>query len=889
MELKPYQQQVLNDVDTYFEYLEKTNDIADSFNQFWQDKYGEEILFQANGIEAYKNTITNVPHLCVKVPTAGGKTFIAANALHVIFSHYDIDKPKAVVWLVPSITILEQTIRNLSDVKHPYRQKLNAHFGSKVEVYKKEDLLQGAGFDPISVKDQLNIFVLSFDSLRTKNKEGRKFYQENGALASFAQLLLDKDNILEGTDETALINVIRQLNPVVVVDESHNAESALSVEMLKNLNPSFIFDLTATPRKNSNIISYVDALALKKENMVKLPVIVYNHKSRTEVIESAINLQRKLEADAKAEEAEGGRYIRPIVLFQAQPKTNDDNTTFEKIKKLLLELQIPEAQIKIKTANINEIKGIDLMSRDCEVRYIITVDALKEGWDCPFAYILASLADKSSAVSVEQILGRILRQPHVMRHKYPLLNMSFVLTASAKFLETLDNIVAGLNRAGFSAKDYKVADNEQEITDAPEQAKGQPLELLLMQSRQDTPHTGAKDEEQDIEIEVDTKSIHLVSPETIKPNANKIDDTIDIITAQAVTADREMESQVQQAVENPTESIPSILKDIVKTYPIKEIFREDANGLILPQFTVKAPLSGIFGDVESITFHKDMLLKNFKLSQADSMIDFDNLDSEIYQVDVVATGKENSRAEFRKVAASFKEPLMEYIVAQPKDVQRERLTARMMQLIGNMYPISDAEVKGYLRRVFDSFDAERSTDMLRNELSYRDKIREKVRLLTEEYAEKQFQNQLDTDKIGLNQHFKLKPQISPSQLAPAITKSLYEREGHMNDFEQRVINEVANLENIAFWHRNIEKKGFYLNGFINHYPDFIVLTKSGKMVVIETKGDHLDNDDSRKKLSLGQAWANKAGDRYKYFMVFNTNPIAGARSQDDFLKILREM
>jgi type III restriction enzyme len=887
MELKPYQQQVLADIEEYFRYLEKTDNIATSFNQLWQDRYGADIFLKGGNLEPYKNTIPKVPHLCAKVPTAGGKTFIAANALQVIFNHFDLDKPKAVVWMVPSITILEQTIRNLSDVKHPYRQKLNAHFGSKVEVYKKEDLLQGAGFDPISIRDQLSIFVLSFDSLRTRNKEGRKFYQENGSLASFAQHQLNKENILEGTDETALINVIRQLNPVMVVDESHNAESALSVEMLKNLNPSFILDLTATPRKNSNIISYVDAIALKKENMVKLPVIVYNHKDRNGVIESAINLQHKLEADAKKEEAEGGKYIRPIVLFQAQPKTNDDNTTFEKIKKILIELKIPEEQIKIKTANINEIKGIDLMDKECPVRYIITVDALKEGWDCPFAYILASLADKSSAVSVEQILGRILRQPHVMRHKYPLLNMSFVLTASSKFLNTLDNIVAGLNRAGFSSKDYKVADNQQEENAEPTPTNcQQSLSQLFELSREETSTgTERKSPEQEIETEIDTTRIQLIAG-----NADKKDDTVDKITSHAISADQEMEKQVKEAIDNPFEVIPSDLKDLVKTYRIKEIFEEDTKRLNLPQFTINVASNPLFGVEEgSVLLHKDMLLKDFKLSQANSMIDFDTIDSEIYQVDMVKTGEENSRAEFRKVADNFKEPLLEYIVAQPKEVQIERLTARMMQLIGNMYPIPDTEVKGYLRRVFDTFDSERAADLLAREMSYRDKIRSKVRLLTEDYAEQQFQNYLDTDKLSLNQSFKPKSQISPAQLAPAITKSLYEREGSMNDFEQRVINEVANTESVTFWHRNIERKGFLLNGFIHHYPDFIVLTKTGKIVVIETKGDHLDNDDSRKKLRLGQAWANKAGNQYKYFMVFNTNPINGARSLDEFLKILKDM
>lgn len=436
MELKPYQQQVLNDLDIYLSYLEQGKGLTHAFNQYWEDKIGPYNPLEGKGMESYKNDVPKVPHVCIKVPTAGGKTYIASNAIEVIYRYYKDEISKAVVWLVPSVTILEQTIRNLSNPNHPYRQRINTHFNSRVEVYRKDDLLQGSGFNPTSVKEQLSIFVLSFDSLRSKKKEDRKFYQENGQLASFANNNDGTSHVLEGTDETALINVIRKLKPVVIVDEAHGAVSDLSVEMMKNLNPSFILDLTATPRQNSNIISFVDAFALKKENMVKLPVIVYNHKDRNGVIESAINLQKKLEADAKKEESNGGSYIRPIVLFQAQSKTKEDNTTFEKIKKILLDLKIPEGQIKIKTAEINEIKDIDLLSRDCEVRYIITVNALKEGWDCPFAYVLASLADKSSSIDVEQILGRILRQPYVKKHKFDLLNCSFVMTASAKFNET---------------------------------------------------------------------------------------------------------------------------------------------------------------------------------------------------------------------------------------------------------------------------------------------------------------------------------------------------------------------------------------------------------------------------------------------------------------------
>lgn len=59
---------------------------------------------------------------------------------------------------------------------------------------------------------------------------------------------------------------------------------------------------------------------------------------------------------------------------------------------------------------------------------------------------------------MEQILGRILRQPYAKRHGSPLLNTSYVLTCSNDFRNTLDSIVSGLNMAGFSRKDFRVGE-----------------------------------------------------------------------------------------------------------------------------------------------------------------------------------------------------------------------------------------------------------------------------------------------------------------------------------------------------------------------------------------------------------------------------------------------
>lgn len=183
--------------------------------------------------------------------------------------------------------------------------------------------------------------------------------------------------------------------------------------------------------------------------MVKLPVILCNFVNVASVIDNAIVMQNRLEAIAKSENAD----LRPIVLFQAQSGANEDAQTFEKIKKKLVNIGIDEEQIATKTAKINELDKNDLLDKDCKIRYIITINALKEGWDCPYAYILASIANKNSTADVEQLIGRVLRQPNARKYTNQELNVSYVLTCSNDFERTAKSVIAGLNGAGFSKND----------------------------------------------------------------------------------------------------------------------------------------------------------------------------------------------------------------------------------------------------------------------------------------------------------------------------------------------------------------------------------------------------------------------------------------------------
>jgi type III restriction enzyme len=242
---------------------------------------------------------------------------------------------------------------------------------------------------------------------------------------------------------------------------------------------------------------------------------------------------------------------------------------------------------------------------------------------------------------------------------------------------------------------------------------------------------------------------------------------------------------------------------------------------------------------------------------------------------------------FVRLDGEVKERVMTYILdPSRKDSRVKNFTKRLMDLIGNMFPIPDKEIEKYINRILDDFKDEQFSDLSANEYTYKDKIKFKIITLSEQFAEKKFKDFLDTDKVFIKPSFTLPKSISPGDTAKDITKSLYEKEGSMNGFEERVINEIGNMNNIAFWTRNLERKGFRINGFVNHYPDFIIQTKRGKTIVLETKGDHLD---AEQKIRLGGLWAGKAGNQFRYFMVYDRRVVEGAYKLEDFINIIKEI
>jgi len=871
MELKQYQKNVLADLNRFLALLTEKQNISTAYSALWTEK---NVPVGLSGMPNYKSRIAEVPDVCLKVPTGGGKTFLACCAIKPIFESIPQGHPQAVVWLVPSDSILEQTYKALNSPSHPYRQRIDVDFSGHVEVYSKEQLLFGQNFKPVAVAEQLSIFVLSYDSFRTSKKDGRKAYQENGYLGDFAERTASSGVLLPDIDETALIQVVRTLNPLVIVDESHHATSDLSIEMLQNFNPCFILDLTATPKKDSNIISFVDASQLKKEHMVKLPVIVYNRKTQGDVFSDAIHIRDRLENQAKKEQTISGRYIRPIVLFQAQPKTGADSTTFDRIKKTLLDCGIPAEQIAIKTGDVNNLRNVDLMSPDCPIRFIITVNALKEGWDCPFAYVLATVANRTSTVDVEQILGRILRLPNTQKNQSDVLNISYVLTSSNDFHATLDKVVSGLNNAGFSSKDYYAKDIE------PEEPSSAPATQLTL---------GGSEPEEDELSTINTEAIRAaVEAVALSEGADSKETPVesDELLAPALAQNAAYETAFEVAEETAVNLAPQEVRNKMNVFRMNEEFAEGASALRLPQFMVETGPS-LFSETGYEFLQQEHLTKGFTLKDKDVKIDFSTMTAEMARVDIDDAKDATPKA--WKMTGFDSTYYKEWFTSLPSDKRIAQCKQIIHKQLSKLDCINDKELSVYIDRIIEMLNEDQIADLEQSPYPFVIKIKQKVQSLLADHAEDVFDLWLEQSRITCKPRYALSSTISPVEFTTTVPKSLYTAEENMNEYEFQSVWGLSALDNVKWWHRNISRLGFCINGPINAYPDIIVMTTSGKILLVETKGDHLDNAESEQKARIGHRWDEESGKQFRYFMVFQTKQptYPGAYSLDRFMEIVK--
>jgi type III restriction enzyme len=469
---KLYQESVLGSVDAYFNACQETGDPDTAFYRTTKELWGNGSQYQSiSGFPA------DMPYFCLRVPTGGGKTRLAARAVELVNSKLLRTEHSVILWLVPSNAIREQTYKALKNREHPYHHDLKLTGPVTVIDLAEARSLTRATLDTstvVIVATSTVVIVATVQAFRREDTEGLKVYESSGALMHHFEGLdeAQRANLLteNGGDRPAVIpfsfaNVLRLRRPFIIVDEAHNSRTPLSFDTLARFRPSGILELTATPdtaTTPSNVLHSVSAAELKAEDMIKLPIQLETIPDWQKCLATAIDCREQLHEAARQEHNAGAKYLRPLVLIQAQARRKDVETLdVAAVKKELIENHnIPEEEIVIATGEERGLEQLEkdyeggILSSKCPVRFVITQQALAEGWDCASAYILVSMAGVKSSTAVEQLLGRILRQPQAAKRATPALNRCYSYVVSDDFSSTAnalrDRLVEG---SGFEQRE----------------------------------------------------------------------------------------------------------------------------------------------------------------------------------------------------------------------------------------------------------------------------------------------------------------------------------------------------------------------------------------------------------------------------------------------------
>ena len=479
MKLKHYQEKVLKELK---DYLGALSDAKKEFEEIAELKphlakhidFPKEAWEKSTGRLLY-NSKTNglnepLPDIYLKVPTGGGKTLLACHAIDNIQKMYLKHQTGLVLWIVPSTQIYRQTIKSLKNREHPYRQVLDISSGGRTLIKEKTEL-----FNRLDVEENLVILLLMLPSANRQNKETLKVFRDQGGFTDF----FPREDDFEGhkklkglipnldcfTTEmevfgtqikTSLGNTLKVLKPLVIIDEGHRAYAEQARNTIRNFNPSFILELSATPPPNSNELVKITGRELHEEEMIKLDIHLTNKTSLDwqDTLLASLEKRNDLEQKTKEYEQNTGEYIRPICLIQVERTGRDQRDTqyihAEDAKEYLIKkCNVPESHIAIKSSEKDDIEGIDLFAKDCDIRYIITKQALQEGWDCSFAYLLTVLTNPSSATGITQLVGRILRQPFARKTKIKDLDECYVFTFRQNARTLVSEIKSGLEDEGL--------------------------------------------------------------------------------------------------------------------------------------------------------------------------------------------------------------------------------------------------------------------------------------------------------------------------------------------------------------------------------------------------------------------------------------------------------
>lgn len=861
--LKDYQEKALESLRMYLKACDRMKDADAAFYQTTRLLWEQGIPYRSI---KEPSELADIPYVCLRLPTGGGKTLLACHAVSVANKEYLNSDNSLVLWLVPSNAIREQTLKALKDREHAYRQALECTLGAVTIKDVSEALYLGAG----DISGSTVIIVATLQAFRVEDKEGRKVYESSGALDHHFKNLPDEimeklDRDSSGVLAYSLANVMRIHRPLVIVDEAHNARTDLSFDTLARFRPSAIIEFTATPDSShnpSNVLHSVAAAELKAEDMIKLPIRLETRTDWQALLSDAIAERIDLEKKAVEERRASGDYIRPIMLLQAQPRRHGHETlTVDVIEKSLIEdHHIPAGQIARATGETKGLEGIDLSDEKCEIRYIITVQALREGWDCPFAYVLCSVAEQRAIGAVEQILGRVLRLPYCKPRANKDLNRAYAFVASKNFAEAAQNLVDALVENGFNRQEAQDFIRPLEPT---QEALGLQLTHKVL-----PPKTITLPEVPD--------------PKQLYPELKRkieIDPISKTIILSAVLDTREEEAVRDLLV---MESAREQWTDEVRQYneQVTEIFKSPAER----GFLFEIPLMCIQRAEQLELLEEDHLLEHgWDLNSFDSKLtaeEFSILSGEKGQfgeIDVGDEGKLRSRfipelnRQFQLLTAVENWTEAElinwldrnlYFIELSTQEKAIFLTAMTGDLLDNRgMPLGQLVRKKFeLRRI-----AEEKIKAFRQE------ARQKV------HQELLFGNGAEQIVVSPARCFTYQPDQYPARtwcpVSDSFNKHYYPKVGELagEGEEFLCVQFIDQMDEVEFWVRNLDRQpnfSFWLQTATDKfYPDFVCKLKDGRLLVVEYKGaDRWSNDDSKEKRRLGELWELKSGGKCLFVM-----------------------
>jgi type III restriction enzyme len=825
------------------------------------------------------------PFVCLRVPTGGGKTVMAAHSIGIAArEHMETTNPM-VLWLVPSTAILDQTIAALKDENHHYRAALMQSFNRNFAVMTKAEALAMSKADARGGAVVIVSTIQSFrreDDTGKENPEGLKVYADAGVLMDHFTNLTDEqiaplDKIEGGSRPVySLANLLKLHRPMVIVDEAHNARTELSFRTLARFNPSLILELTATPQTEhdpardkhaSNILYSVSATELKAEEMIKMPIRLTTDADWIKTIGAALDCQRMLEEAAKAEEQETGEYIRPIILFQAQSALQSDphRLTWDKIEEFLTKAddgpRIPKAHVAVHTGPRKDLDAIaDIRKRNCDVRYIITVSKLKEGWDCPFAYVLCSVADQVSPVAVEQILGRILRMPQARRKRRDALNQSYAYIVSRSFDTTAQQLKSGLvEGAGFNRL-------EAEQIVAPQQDMGFAEAAAEMQH------------------ESEALSDDIAPPEALAAAIDRLPPSIKARvtfdpTTRTLSYKGPMTRESRNILHLGFAAVPKVGNTIDRLYAKSNNFQTSAaDDDNKPPFIV--PMLAFRKQGELQLFSQEHFLDlPWRLDECDP-----TLINQRFSVADTSQGGTIDVSDKGQVEIAFVRQVQGQLagVIQEPTWTLPRL-ANWID-VGIVHPdITKPSAIIFITRAIEALIASGlPLDVLaRNKYDLRKALASLIRDLRSEREASRYSALFATNAADFAVSADLSIIFDEQTYAP---NQPYAGATRFNKHYTHLVGDLGSSgeefdcavhidrhPKVSYWIRNIERKksSFWLQlPDAKFYPDFVVMLEDGRILVIEYKGGHLFEGEADKR-RIGAVWAEASGGRCLFCMPTN--------------------